>query len=254
MFFLSFPLFVFFIYSITFLWFLFLQAVSECTLLWVEKGEKKAIFFSPSGYCFDFPKLLGGSSCLPAEGSAVGVTSFSPCISAGSSASIWGRQCLCLLPLSRRSVQLWSKWELIRGLLMPPCFVFSPLWSRLGSVDGALSFQCLKVGSNPGAPDTRSPTGMVRWWGERGSRLISWGACKCVLTCQELARCSGLICFPVEIMWIDRGLWLGWLQVGVAVGVLWVAVRMLIYLTRIFAVSLVNPIAEGQDPVLIMYS
>lgn len=71
-----------------------------------QRRERRKPFFSPLGYCFDFPKLLGGSSCLPAEGSAVGVTSLSLCISAGSSASIWGRQCLCLLPLSRRSVQL----------------------------------------------------------------------------------------------------------------------------------------------------
>lgn len=175
----------------------------------------------------------------------MGVTSLSLCISAGSSASIWGRQCLCLLPLSRRSVQLWWKQELISGLLMPSCFVFSPVWSGLSSVDGALSsLECLKVESHPEAPDTRSPTSTVGWRGGGESRLISLGPCRCVLSCQDLARCSGLVS-----MWIDRGLWLGWLQVVVAVGVLWVSVRMLIYLTGISALWLVNPIVKGQDPV-----
>lgn len=190
--FLSFPLFVFFfIYSITFLWLVFLQAVSECTLLWVEKREKKAIF-PPLRLLLWFPKVVGRQLLSACRRVSSGCHIFQPVHLSWLLCLHLGRQCLCLLPLSRRSVQLWSKWELICGLLMPPCFVFSLLWSRLGSVDGALSLQCLKVESNPGAPDTRSPTSLVGWWGGCGSGLSNWGACRCVLTRQEPARCSGL--------------------------------------------------------------
>lgn len=40
-----------------------------------REGKEESHFFPPSGYCFDFPKLLGGSCCVPAEGSVTCVVS-----------------------------------------------------------------------------------------------------------------------------------------------------------------------------------
>lgn len=70
-----------------------------------RRGRRKPVF-SPSGPCFDFPKLWGGSSCLPAEGSALGAVSV---VGTSRPASAptgegWARVVVALL--SRWSVQL----------------------------------------------------------------------------------------------------------------------------------------------------
>jgi len=174
--------------------------VSECTLLWVEKGEKKAIFF-PLRLLLWFPKVVGRQLLSACRRVSSGCHISQPvhlswlfCLHLGKAVLVFAAS-----EQEECAAVLWWKQELISGLLMPSCFVFSPVWSGLSSVDGALSsLECLKVESHPEAPDTRSPTSTVGWRGGGESRLISLGPCRCVLSCQDLARCSGLVSFYVN--------------------------------------------------------
>lgn len=77
-----------------------------------REGKEERHFFPPSGYCFDFPKLWGGSCCVPAEGSVI-------CVCSGSTAQLsaflvgWGEGWAgAVVPfLSRWNLQLCSEEE-----------------------------------------------------------------------------------------------------------------------------------------------
>lgn len=108
--FLSFPLLFFFPYL--FHRFSIARIPSGCVCMHLavgREGEEESQFFSPSGPCFDFPKLWGGSSCLPAEGSALGAVSAVGTSRPASAPTGEGWARVVAAFLSRWSVQLWSK-------------------------------------------------------------------------------------------------------------------------------------------------